>query len=203
MKHLTGTLGLVLLIAAAISAASAQEPSPVLDTSGQPLRRGVEYIIRPAITDVGGPFTLIDRNDSCPLYVGQVNAPTMQAFNVTFEPFDGAESVVRESRDFKVTFSALSTCVMSTAWKVDHNTEVDGRRLIATGEDNSSTLGFLANYFLIRRGAGGLYNIEWCPAALCPTCRLRCGSLGNLLENGKLLAALDANALPLEFVRAG
>ena len=49
----------------------AQGP-PVLDTDGNPLTRGVEYYVDPAITDVAGGLTLVARNGSCSSYVGQV-----------------------------------------------------------------------------------------------------------------------------------
>lgn len=194
---LIGKLSFVLLLMA-VSATSAQN-SPVLDTSGQPLRCGVKYIIKLAITDNGGPFTLINRNGSCPLYVGQRNV-TADGIPVTFAPFDDGESVVRELSSFKVSFSGASTCVLSTTWKVEQDETVDGRRLIATGDDAAG----YSNYFLIDKSGDfdGVYKIDWCPADLCPTCKFRCGSLGSLFENGQLLAALDGSALPLVFDRA-
>lgn len=194
-KNLIGRLSLVWLIMA-ISATSAQN-SAVLDSSGQPLRRGVEYIIKPTITDNGGPFTLIDRNGSCPLYVGQRNV-TADGIPVTFAPFDDGENVVRELSSFKVAFSGATTCEQSTKWMVDQSGTVDGRRLIATGDDAG-----YSNYFLINKSGDldGVYIIDWCPADVCPICRFICGSLGSLFENGQLLAALDGSALPLVFDR--
>lgn len=187
-----------VLLAMAIAATSAQESSPVLDTSGQPLRRGVEYIIKLAITDNGGPFTLVDRK-GCPLYVGQRNV-TADGIPVTFSPFEEGENVVRELKNFKLAFSGASICVQSTTWKVgqgEANT-VDGRRLIPTGEDAG-----YGNYFYIGKYGDfdDIYRMEWCPAELCPICKFRCGSLGSLFENGKRLAALDGSALPIVFER--
>ncbi|KAI4323084.1 hypothetical protein L6164_022719 [Bauhinia variegata] len=52
-------------------AALAQDSAAVLDTMRNPFRADVEYYVLPVITDVGGRVTLADRNDSCPLFVGQ------------------------------------------------------------------------------------------------------------------------------------
>ena len=82
---LMGSLSFIWL-AMAIAATTAQElGTPVVDTSGQPLQRGVEYLIKLAITDNGGPFTLLERNSDCPLYVGQLNVSS-SGIPVTFAP---------------------------------------------------------------------------------------------------------------------
>ncbi|EXB74709.1 Alpha-amylase/subtilisin inhibitor [Morus notabilis] len=187
MKYLIGILMSCIWLSMAINAATAQSNSPVLDTSGNPLQRGVEYYIKPAITEAGGPFTLVSRNDPCPLYVGQRNV-SVDGIPVTFAPYEKREKVVRERKNFKVTFSAATICVQSTAWKVGETEPVTGRRLIAAGE------GGLANYFYIKKeqDCPSCYSIQWCPAELCPTCRFICGAVGTLFENGQRLAALDA-----------
>lgn len=195
-----GRLGLIWLVVA--MAATAQEDNaPVLDTTGQPLQRGVEYYIRLAVTDNGGPFTLIDRNGSCPLYVGQENVTGLNEIPVTFGPFEEGENVVRLIKSFKVAFSAATRCVEPTTWKVGEEEPESQRRLITTGQASGGRFGPLGNYFLIEQSEQGFYTIRWCPADLCPTCRLRCGYVGNLVENGKRLAALDGSALPVEFDR--
>ena len=195
---LIGGLSFVLL-SMTIAATSAQELSPVLDTSGQPLRRGVEYLIRVDITDIGSPIALVDRNGSCPFYVGQ-RGVTENGVPVTFSPWDEGESIVRESKNFKVAFSGPTICPQSTTWKVGEGKTdtVNGRRLIATGNDAG-----YGNYFYISKYENfpSIYKIEWCPAELCPICKFRCGSLGTLVENDKRLAALDGIAFPLLFER--
>ncbi|KAL6196664.1 hypothetical protein ACLB2K_032278 [Fragaria x ananassa] len=184
---------------------SAPDNAPVLDTSGQALQSGVDYYIKPAITDIGGRFTLIDRNDSCPLYVGQKNTSGSEDFPVTFAPFVEGETVVREGRDQKITFSAFTICVQSTAWKVGEKQSETQRRLIVTGIDqNEGIAGPAGNYFRINKDADidGVYSLQWCPTELCPTCRFICGDVGALIENGKRLLALDGSALPVVFERA-
>ncbi|GMN24239.1 hypothetical protein TIFTF001_040549 [Ficus carica] len=125
MKLIRLSLSFIWLIAMAV-AATAQ--NPVLDTTGRPVRRGVEYYIKPTITDNGGRFTLINRNNSCPLYVGQENSSAAKGLPVTFAPFFEDINVVREARDFKVAFAALTICGQSTTWQLDGE-------LIGTGDD--------------------------------------------------------------------
>ena len=195
--RLIGSLILIWLFMA-ISASAQSDNASVLDTNGRPLERGQEYYIRPAITDNGGRFTLIDRNNSCPLYVGLENTDLAEGLPVIFTPFEEEDDVVRVNRDFKVAFSAATTCVQSTQWRLGQNDTQVGRRLIITGQDDR-----YANYFRIVEGqVGGSYNIEWCPTEVCPTCRFICGTAGTLRENGKILLALDGGVLPVEFHRA-
>ncbi|KAJ7981907.1 Kunitz type trypsin inhibitor [Quillaja saponaria] len=201
--RLIGSLSLIWLFLA--TAALAQDNDPVLDTTGQALQRGQEYYIKPAITDSGGRFTLIRRNDSCPLFVGQENVTGPEGFPVIFTPFDEEESVIRVSRDFSVAFQAFTICVQSNNWKVGETDIETGRRLIVTGpvsegSPNEKTVSF----FRIDENQVGdnIYNLVWCPSEVCPGCRPRCGTIGNLVENGKILSALDGNVLPVVFERA-
>ncbi|KAH0986451.1 hypothetical protein GBA52_013628 [Prunus armeniaca] len=163
----------IWLVMAIVTVAQTSDDSnaPVLDTSGQALQAGVDYYIKPAITDSGGQ----------------------------------GETVVREARDQKITFSASTICVQSTAWKLGETDQVTQRRLIVTGEDqNQGIAGPARNYFSVNKQAtpDGVYNLQWCPTELCPTCRFLCGSVGALVENGKRLLALDGSVLPVVFERA-
>ncbi|KAG5137481.1 hypothetical protein JHK82_022212 [Glycine max] len=150
----------------------------VFDTHGDPLETDDEYYIRPAITDNGGRFTLINRNRSCPLYVGLENTDTPQGYPMKFTPFANKDDDdnVRVNTDLKVTLVQVSTtCVQSTEWKLGENDTRSGRRLIVTGRDN------------------GIQS------AACPTCRFICGTGGILRENGRILFALDGTTLPVVF----
>ncbi|KAJ7948813.1 Kunitz type trypsin inhibitor [Quillaja saponaria] len=213
-----GSLSLIWLFLA--TAALAQANDPVLDTTGQALQRGQEYYIKPAVTELGGRFTLIDRNSSCPLFVGQVgsqigqigrvggeNVTATEGLPVVFTPFEEGERVIRVNRDFSVAFSAFTTCAQSTTWKVGERDTETGRRLIVTGAvSEESPVWKAGSYFRIEEcqsaGGGNIYNLAWCPTEVCPSCRLRCGAIGNLVENRKILSALDGNVLPVEFERA-
>ncbi|KAB2605468.1 aspartic protease inhibitor 11-like [Pyrus ussuriensis x Pyrus communis] len=71
MKFISSFLSFTLLMMAISTLAQTSNDtagSPVLDTTGQPLQRGVEYYIKPAVTENGG--RLIDRrNGTCPFYI--------------------------------------------------------------------------------------------------------------------------------------
>ncbi|KAB2623526.1 miraculin-like [Pyrus ussuriensis x Pyrus communis] len=193
-----------LVMAVSTLAQTSDDSNAVLDTAGKALQSGVDYYINPAITDSGGRFTLINRT-GCPLNVGQENVSGPEGLPVTFSPFVEGETVVREGRDQKITFSASTICVQSTAWKVGETDQDTQRRLIITGEDENQGLpGPAGNYFRITKQAtpDGVYNLEWCPTEVCPTCRFICGSVGAIVENDKRLLALDGSALPVVFERA-
>ena len=188
-----------LLMAILSSTESSNDARPaVLDTEGNPLQSGVEYYVRPAITDNGGYFTLINRNDSCPLYVGQQNVVEELKFPLKFTPFIEGENVIRQYSDFKAVFQAFTLCLQSTAWKVGEEDPESGRRLIVTGEEKG-----IGGYFRIEEGNLGTYHFAWCPTEVCPTCRLRCSPVGVLTENDNRLLALDGgDGLPVIFERA-
>ena len=197
MKYLIGTLSLIWLVMA-IATTAQDENNPVLDTAGQPLQRGVDYYIKPAITDNGGRFKLVDGNEWCQQYAGQENDSSGQGHPVIFEPFVEGEDVVRESRDLKITFFVYTICIRSTTWQLETQRDPErGRRLIGTGSSGEAT-----NYFKINRESEGIYSIQWCPTDFCPICRFDCGSVGALVKNGKRFLALDGSVLPVVFERA-
>ncbi|GMY33449.1 alpha-amylase/subtilisin inhibitor-like [Fagus crenata] len=198
---LIGSLSFIWLVMAISAVAQpSSSPAPVLDNAGRALERGVEYYINPAITDSGGRFTLINRT-GCPFYVGQENVSGLEGFPVTFTPFIEGETVIRENGDLRIVFSAATICVQSTAWKLGERDPETERRLIVTGEDQSSRS--TGNYFRIVKASVGtnIYEISWCPTQVCPICRFDCGTVGNLVENGKRLSALDGGVIPVQFER--
>lgn len=198
-------LCLIWLVMAISATAQNDSNAPVLDTKGKALQRGVKYYIKPAITDVGGPFTLINRNGMCPFYVGQQNVSGLNEKCVTFEPYVKREKVIKEGKNLKIKFSGVTTCAQSTTWMVSEKDPESKRRLIATGDEkNHPKRGQPGNYFnIIKEKVGNnIYSLQWCPTEICPVCRFICGSVGSLVDNGKRFAALDGSALPVVFVRA-
>eukprot|EP00258_Populus_trichocarpa_P031478 XP_024447497.1 alpha-amylase/subtilisin inhibitor-like [Populus trichocarpa] len=141
MLRLIGSLSFIWLLMAISTAA--QPWPPVLDADGQPLRSGVEYYVLPGVTDVGGGLTLVDRNGSCPLYVGQEPLAPMvsRGIPVFFTP-RVEDTIIRESSDFTVEFSGASTCGQSTAWMVGEENPETTTRYVVTGMEPrpSSTL---------------------------------------------------------------
>ncbi|XP_044508624.1 kunitz type trypsin inhibitor 104-like [Mangifera indica] len=186
-------LVLVLAITSTMAQPSDNDTSPpVLDVNGQPLQRDLEYLILPENNASG--LTLINRNNSCPLYVGQEDSSVTQGLPLVFTPFQAEETLIRESHDFTVAFLASTICAQSTAWRVGEEDPETGRRLIVTGGE--------AGFFRIDRN-GTEYNLAWCPSEACPNCRPRCGIAGILIENEKRLLALDGPTVPVVFRRAG
>ncbi|KAM3729902.1 hypothetical protein ACB098_12G046000 [Castanea mollissima] len=184
--RLIGSLSCIMLVMAiSVVAQPSSSPTLVLDSVRRPLQRGVEYYINPVITDSCGRFTLIDRNDSCPFYVGQENVSGLEGFPVIFTPFVEGETMIRENRDFRVVFSTATICVQSTAWKLGEADPETKRRL-----------------FIEKASVGGdIYQISWCPTDVFPICKFKCGTVGNLVENGKKLLALDGNVILITFER--
>ncbi|XP_058744419.1 kunitz type trypsin inhibitor 106-like [Vicia villosa] len=173
----------------------------VLDTNGEPVEGDKGYFIRPVITNNGGRFTLVNRNGSCPLHVGLENTHFPQhSLAVKFTPFSPHHDFddVRLNQDLRVTFQASPSCEQSTEWRLGEITRT-GRRLIATGRDDD-TVGSYGNFFrIIETRIADMYNIQWCPTEVCPNCRFECGTIGTLLENEKILLALDGSPLPIFF----
>ncbi|KAK7342835.1 hypothetical protein VNO80_25791 [Phaseolus coccineus] len=197
---LFASLSLAVWLLTATSTLS-QSNRYVMDTHGDAVESDEEYFIRPAITDNGGRFTLINRNQSCPLHVGLENTDLPQGYPVRFTPFarEDDDDDVKVDRDLKVEFVEVSsTCVQSTEWKLGENDTSIGRRVIITGRDDGTNSA--RNYFRIEETQNAsIYNIRWCPTEVCPTCRFICGTGGILRENGKILFALDGSALPVVF----
>lgn len=194
-------LSLIWVVMGMAATAQNDSPKPVVDIGGQPLRPGVEYYITPAVTDIGGALTSVERNgSSCPKYVGQESgSPNRLA--VSFALFDEKETEVREGKNFKATFSPATTrtCGGSTAWKVGKRDEATQKRLIEIGGDDDDNDG---SYFLIDRderfGGNYIYNLEFCPVETCPICKFECGNFEALLiANGVRLMSLGIDAAPL------
>ncbi|KAJ6419247.1 hypothetical protein OIU84_029375 [Salix udensis] len=110
MLRLISVLSLVCLLMA--TSCMAQGP-PVLDTDGNPVTRGVEYYVNPAVTDVAGGLTLVTRNGSCPSYVGQVpiGPGIVRGLPVIFNPINPGDSIITENTQFTVCiFSRFNLC---------------------------------------------------------------------------------------------
>lgn len=172
----------------------------VIDTNGEPVEAGDEYFIRPIITGNGGT-TLVTRNGSCPLDVGLEQNYDLPGLIAVFTPFssDHDDEDVRLSRDLRVQFLA-SNCGQSSEWRLGERDATSGRRLITTGRDDG-TVGSFGNFFrIVQSQTLGIYNIQWCPREVCPSCWFECGTIGIIRENGKSLLALDGgDALPVVF----
>ncbi|KAF9610991.1 hypothetical protein IFM89_026271 [Coptis chinensis] len=102
MKQMSISKAVLWLVMANPLATTAQPA--VLDTAGQALQPGIQYYILPSTTSGGGGLTLVDRNGSCPLYVGQAAQADATGLPVLFNPFVSDETIIRESSDFAISF---------------------------------------------------------------------------------------------------
>ncbi|KAL5726040.1 hypothetical protein ACHQM5_009111 [Ranunculus cassubicifolius] len=197
MLKLLGAVTLLWFVLANPLFIVAQPPTPVLDTTGQALRAGVGYYIVPNASNRGGTVTLVSRNTSCPLFVGQENPVGAAGLPVIFTP-DIPSATIGESRDFTVAFDASTICVQSTEWTLESNPSSQERTLIATGGSSTNRRLFLR----IDRDSNG-YKLVFCPSN-CPTCRFRCGDVGVYIEKSgrRLLALYYPPALTVVFRRA-
>ncbi|KAF9610058.1 hypothetical protein IFM89_019898 [Coptis chinensis] len=190
-----GVIAVLWLVMANPLATTAQPA--VLDTAGQALQPGIQYYILPSSTSGGGGLTLVDRNGSCPLYVGQAAQADATGLPVLFNPFVSDETIIRESSDFAISFFASSTCKQPTDWALDNESDpnMTGRMLITTRAENAPS-----DFFRILRD-GNAYKLNYCPTDVCPICRFRCGDIGVSTENRIRLLALYVQALPVVFRR--
>ncbi|KAG7026870.1 hypothetical protein SDJN02_10877, partial [Cucurbita argyrosperma subsp. argyrosperma] len=106
MLHNSLAIFSFLLVFMAITS-TAQLP-PVLDTDGQPLRRGVEYYIKPAITDVAAMLLAHST-----LVKNQLLRPNI-GLPVTFTPIVAGEDIIEESMGSNVVFQASNA--MESGW---------------------------------------------------------------------------------------
>ncbi|KAF9610987.1 hypothetical protein IFM89_026267 [Coptis chinensis] len=202
MLNVIGVVSLLLfVIADPLSILAQGTIPPVLDTTGQPLQAGTQYYILPASTHNGGGVTLVNRNASCPFFVGQEDRIGSTGLPVIFTPSLATETVIGESRDFRIRFNASTICVQSTEWALESNPASTQRTLITTGAGNRAGVSLQID----RNGSG--YKLGFCPECrpprpprVCP--KPRCGDVGVYVENGRRLLALYAPALPVVFRKA-
>ncbi|KAJ6733742.1 hypothetical protein OIU74_005513 [Salix koriyanagi] len=159
MLRLISVLSLICLLMAI--SCMAQGP-PVLDTDGNPVTRGVEYYVNPAV----------------PIGPGIV-----RGLPVIFNPRNPGDSIITENTQFTVAFSAASTCVRDTAWGIGEEDTETTSRLIVIGGGEPAIFG-ISPY-----QAPGPYTFGYCPPCNTPPpCgRPRCGDsqvFWNRMEQG-------------------
>jgi len=138
---------------------------------------------------------------SCPLDVGLEQNSDLPGLIVIFAPFSSNhdDEDVRLSRDLTIQFRT-SNCGQSSEWRLGERDATSGRRLITTGRDDRTIRSF-GNFFrIVQSQTLSIYNIQWCPTEVCPSCWFACGTVSIIRENGRSLLALDGgDALPVVF----
>ncbi|KAI3454283.1 hypothetical protein Pfo_010946 [Paulownia fortunei] len=173
--------------------AAAEEPAPVLDIDGNKVRAGVDYYILPVIRGRGGGLTLASTgNHTCPLGVVQEQLEVKNGLPLTFSPVNSKKGVVRVSTDQNIKFSAASTCVQSTVWKLDYD-ESSGKYLITTGGvEGNPGRETISNWFKIEEYEAD-YKLVFCPT-VCNYCKVICKDVGILVQDGKRRLGLTDDA---------
>ncbi|KAK6148558.1 hypothetical protein DH2020_019470 [Rehmannia glutinosa] len=174
---------------------AAEQPSPVLDINGNKVRAGLDYYILPVIRGRGGGLTLATTgNNTCPLSVVQEQMEVKNGLPLTFTPVNAKKGVVRESTDQNIKFSAVSTCVQSTVWKLDYE-ESSGKYFItAGGVEGNPGRETISNWFKIEKHEGGDYKLVFCPT-VCNYCKVICKDVGILVQDdGKRRLSLTDDA---------
>ena len=196
----TTCITVVLLFAFTLTAliiAEGAAPEPVLDIAGKNLQVGVDYYIQPVLKcggrstkciDGGGLALAATRNRTCPFDV----VDTYRAMPLKFTPFDQKEGVVRVSTDLNIKFSAATTCVQSTVWKLDQFDGSRGQWFVTTGgvEGNPSRE-TVSNWIEIEK-YGSNYKLVFCPK-VCKFCKVLCKDLGIYVDGdgNRILAVSD------------
>ncbi|KAJ4828765.1 hypothetical protein Tsubulata_035421 [Turnera subulata] len=187
---------------------AAEEPEAVRDLNGDKLRAGIDYYILPVVRGRGGGLTMGSRGkQTCPLDVVQDRYEVSKGLPLTFTPVNPKKGVIRVSTDLNIKFSAASTCVQSTVWKLDNYDEWRKQWFVTTsgvqGNPGPKTLDnydewrkqwfvttsgvqgnpgpkTVSNWFKIEKN-GDDYNLRFCPT-VCNYCKVQCRDIGIYID---------------------
>jgi Trypsin and protease inhibitor len=171
----------------------------VYDTDGHPLIPGQQYYILPVIRGRGGGLTMMPHNHLCPLYVSQENMEVNRGLPLIFRPANPKAKVICLSTDINVEFSAATTCVQPTAWRLGESEGTTNKRYVITGgvvgNPGRKTV---SNWFKIEKWGNKDYKLVFCPS-VCKLCKVVCGDVGVLNEGGKRFLGLSGHSFPVMF----
>ncbi|KAL3512418.1 hypothetical protein ACH5RR_025135 [Cinchona calisaya] len=180
-------------------------PEAVLDTSGQQLRRGVNYYILPANRRNGGGLTLANgRNGSCPYEIVQALNQGANGLPLRFSPINN-DSIIRENTDnniWFVNFSSPIVCPQSNVWQLVADGESPPPYFVTIGGvEGNPGRDTLPNWFQIQKYEDA-YQIVYCPNIPCQPCRVLCGNIGIFVDNGRRRLAINQPPFKVVFRRA-
>ncbi|KAL2518676.1 Kunitz family trypsin and protease inhibitor protein [Abeliophyllum distichum] len=187
-----------------LSFSSLTTSSPVVDTDGNEVQSNIKYNVLPLERGNGGGLSLSVRDRQCPLNVVQENNEAAIGLPLKLYPLDNKQQVINLSTDLNIVFKVATTCVQSTAWRLDSVNEITGRRYISTrGIVGSPGLHTVDNWFKIEKyGNGNGYKIVWCPTNVCKSCKLVCGNVGVFVENDQRWLGLSDVPLVIGFKKS-
>ncbi|KAJ0444947.1 putative proteinase inhibitor I3, Kunitz legume, kunitz inhibitor STI-like superfamily [Helianthus annuus] len=193
--YITSTQSLQTTIVAATTATTP------FDSDGHEIQPGLKYYITPAQSnDSGGGLSLAIRGGICPPFVVQENTQLSKGLTLRFLPLDNKQNDIYLSSDLNILFNAATICVQSTVWKLsngvgsgggDSDDMVAGRKYYVRsgGVIGRPGVGTVSNWFRIEKAGDIGYKIVFCPS-VCSSCKVVCGDVGVLEENGKRWLAL-------------
>ncbi|KVH97451.1 Kunitz inhibitor ST1-like protein [Cynara cardunculus var. scolymus] len=168
------------------------------DIDGHEVQPGIKYYINPVQSNSsgGGGLSLASRDGFCPPFVVQENNQLSKGLPLRFLPLDTKQNAITLSGDLNIVFNAATICVQSTVWRISSGgSNIDDtltrRRYYVRsgGMVGKPGVGTINNWFRIEKvGAIG--------------CKVVCGDIGILEENGKKWLALDDQPFAFMFKRA-
>ncbi|MED6222799.1 hypothetical protein PIB30_067874 [Stylosanthes scabra] len=172
------SVALILLTPLIFSCDGDSASEPVLDITGKNLRTGTDYLVLPSInnnnSNGGGLALARARNRTCPF---DVVDSSYRAMPLKFSPFDSnKEGVITVSTDLNIKFSAATTCVQSTVWKLEQFDASRGIYFVTTGGVGNPGRETVSNWFQIDK-YGSNYKLLFCPK-VCKYCKVICKDLG-------------------------
>ncbi|KAL2334380.1 hypothetical protein Fmac_015593 [Flemingia macrophylla] len=173
--------GFITLFIGAIAAA----PEPVVDTSGQKLRTGVQYYILPVTRGKGGGLTVANSstgNDTSPVFVVQEKLEVLNGTPVTFTPYDSTQNkgLILTSTDLNIRFYVTtSACAKPPVWKLLK--VLTGVWFLSTGGvEGNPGIETIVNWFKIEKAEKD-YVLSFCPS-VCK-CHTLCKDLGIYVDD--------------------
>ncbi|KAL6319771.1 hypothetical protein AAG906_036829 [Vitis piasezkii] len=135
----------------------------------------VRWIILALATQVA-PDPLLDTDGKSSIR----NSKRYQTVSIDVYAGEPQKGVIRVSTDHNIKFSASTTCVQSTLWKLEYD-ESSGQRFIEKYEDD--------------------YKLVFCPT-VCDFCKPVCGDIGIYIQNGYRRLALSDVPFKVMFKKA-
>lgn len=182
------------------------------DSDGHEVQPGLKYYITPLQSnDTGGGLSLAPRDGFCPPFVVQENTQLSKGLSLRFLPLDTKQNTITLSSDLNIVFNAATICVQSTEWRLstssggsgNNDDMVSGRRYYVRsgGVVGRPGVGTVSNWFRIEKVEDMGYKFVFCPS-VCSSCKIVCGDVGILEENGKRWLALYDQPFVFTFKKA-
>nr|XP_018630146.1 kunitz trypsin inhibitor 5-like [Nicotiana tomentosiformis] len=164
---------------------------PVLDVSGNSVRKGANYLIVPAGRGNSGGLDVASIRNTTNLLVVSQNTQNSSGTYLQFSPVNPKENNIRTSTDLNIKYTAMIISDLSTVWRI--NTELIPQRNLVTvgGVEGNPGRETLSNWFKIDKYEDA-YKLVYCPG-VCETCRPFCGDIGILVEGSKRVMFVGSN----------